>query len=490
MNTPATSIPAKSCWFAGGLRHAALAFAAILLGACATPGVKSRAASQGAPLPVLAAAGALSETRGEKLLDSRLDPADQNDPHIAELIAAFRDQANAPLVAGNKLTLLIDGPQTLAAIRKAMAAAQHHIHVETYIFADDEVGREFRDLLIERSRAGLEVRVLYDAVGSVTTPGSFFETMRAAGVEVREFRPLDPVRTPLAWKINNRDHRKIVVIDGIKAFTGGINISATYASSSTARPGPTMGVDEAWRDTHVEIDGPVAAQFQALFLATWTRAGGTLAADKAEEKLPEGKTRNTKDSLAYFPQIAPRGSEVVAAVASDGDDRGETAIYATYLTAIQHATQRIWLTNAYFAPNKELRAALIAAVKRGVDVRLIVPGFTDSGLILHASRSTFDELLGGGVRIYEQRYALLHAKTAVIDTALSMVGSANLDMRSFLHNNEVNAVIVGSGFARRLEQTFERDLKDTKELRLAEWRKRPWLDKMKEFGSSLFGYWL
>lgn len=450
-----------------------------LLSACATPTVKARSTEAGAAPPVLATGGALSEGRSERLIDSRLQAgAKQGDAdnadHVRALIDEFRNQADAPLVAGNRITLLIDGPQTLAAIRKAITAAKHHVHVETYIFGDDEVGRDFSELLIARRRAGVEVRVLYDAVGSVTTPGTFFDAMREAGVEVYAFRPLNPVRTPLTWKLNNRDHRKIVVVDGRIAFTGGINISSTYASSSRNRPGPQAGRDEGWRDTHVEIEGPVAMQFQALFFSTWTRAGG---------KVPP-------DSQRYFPTIAPVGGELVAAVASDSDDSSETAIYATYLTSIQHATRRIWLTNAYFAPNKEMRTALIEAVQRGVDVRLIVPGFTDSGLILHASRASFDELLSGGVRIYEQRYALLHAKTAVIDTALSMVGSANLDMRSFLHNNEVNAVIVGTGFAQRLEQTFERDLKDSKELQLEQWRKRPWLNKLKEMGSSLFGYWL
>lgn len=464
--------------FTSLLRRLSPALICALLAACATPGIKSREQREGPTPPVLAATGALSVARGDRLIDSRLDGAEQDDPHVRELIEAFRDQANAPIVSGNKVTLLIDGPQTLAAIRKAIAEAKHHVHVETYIFADDEVGREFRDLLIERRRAGVEVRVLYDAVGSLTTPGAFFDAMREAGVEVREFRPLDPVRTPLTWKVNNRDHRKIVVVDGTKAFTGGINISSTYASSSRSRPGPKAGVDQAWRDTHVEMDGPIAAQFQALFLGTWTRAGGELA------------TPGDKPAPDYFPPIPPQGSELVAAVASDGDDTGETAIYATYLTAIQHATQRIWLTNAYFAPNEELRSALIAAAQRGVDVRLIVPGFTDSRLIFYASRASFDQLLGGGVRIFEQRYALLHAKTAVIDSALSMVGSANLDMRSFLHNNEVNAVIVGSAFARRLEETFERDLKDTKEQKLTDWRNRPFMDKVKEFSSSLFGYFL
>ena len=446
------------------------AFAALLT-SCASPQVRTLQPSESIGAAVVTATGAISGTRAERIVGRRLGPRDED---ARTLIEAFQAQAEAPLVAGNRVKLLIDGPQTLAAIRAAIKGARSSVHVETYIFADDEVGQQFADLLIARRQAGLEVRVLYDAVGSMTTPARFFKRMRDAGVEVREFRPLDPIRTPLAWKINNRDHRKIVVVDGSKAFTGGINISSTYESSSATRPGPKQGVDSAWRDTHVELDGPVAAQFQALFLSTWTRAGG--------------KIDESRGSL--FPQIATQGNELVAAVASDADDKSETRIYASYLAAVRHASTRIWLTNAYFAPNKEFRRALIDAAKRGVDVRLIVPGFTDSGLILYASRSTFDELLAGGVRIYEQRYALLHAKTAVFDTALSLVGSANLDMRSFLHNNEVNAVVVGHEFAERMENVFERDLKDTRELHLESWRKRPFMDKLKERGSRLFSYWL
>jgi cardiolipin synthase len=175
---------------------------------------------------------------------------------------------------------------------------------------------------------------------------------------------------------------------------------------------------------------------------------------------------------------------------TNGGDSDETTIYNTYTAAIGHASRRLWMTQAYFAPDPALRRALIAAAVRGVDVRVIVPSFSDSALIFYASRKDYDELLKGGVRIYEQRYAMLHAKTIVIDTALSMVGSANFDIRSFLHNNEVNAVIVGSEFAERMEALFDRDLHDTRELKLENWRKRPWLDRFKEFTSSLFSYWL
>jgi cardiolipin synthase len=454
------------------LQRLALALLCSLCTSCAAPQVHEGTNKA----PVLAAHGPLSPRRSEQVVAARLD-APQDNEHVHQLIDAFREQARTPLAAGNRVRLLVDGPQTLTAIRAAVEAASHHVHVETYIFADDEVGRAFRDLLIERRRAGIQVRVLYDGIGSVTTPPSFFAAMTEAGIEVRQFRPPDPVRTPLAWRINNRDHRKIVVVDGRTAFTGGINISSTYASSSSARPGPEQGQEEAWRDTHVQIDGPVAAQFQALFFETWTRAGGSADVSATE-------------SARLFPKVEPIGTDLVAAVATRGGDHGETTIYATYYATIQHASQRLWMTQAYFAPNKQLREALIAAAKRGVDVRLIVPGFTDSSLIFYASRASYEELLAGGVRIYEQRFALLHAKTVVIDTALSTVGSANFDMRSFLHNNEVNAVVVGTEFAQQMEALFLRDLKDSHELQLDSWRERPLLDKLRELGSNLFSYWL
>ena len=417
-------------------------------------------------------AGVLPPRASERAVDQRLDDRVETE-HVREMLDAFRERADAPLVAGNRVALLVDGPQTLRAIRSAIENARHHVHLETYIFSDDEVGRALRELLIRRRQDGIEVRVLYDAIGSVTTPAAFFAPLQQAGVEVLQFRPLNPTRT-VPWKINNRDHRKIVVVDGRVAFTGGINISSTYASASTSRPGPETGREEAWRDTHVQIEGPVAAQFQTLFLQTWERAGGSIDGGSAQ----------------YFPPLAPSGAELVAVVATSGGDRTETTIYDTYAAAIGHASRRLWLTQAYFAPDSGLRRALIDAAGRGVDVRIIVPSFSDSGLIFHASRKDYDELLAGGVRIYEQRYAMLHAKSMVIDTALSMVGSANFDMRSFLHNNEVNAVVVGSEFAQRMEALYERDLRDTRELQLQSWRQRPWLDRAKELASSLFSYWL
>jgi cardiolipin synthase len=443
-----------------------------LTAACASPHVKDAASEKA---PIVAPGGvALSAARAERLLDQRLDPSTDN-AHVRELLDAFRTQSQTPLVAGNRVNLLIDGPQTLDAIRRAIAQARHHVHVETYIFADDDVGRAFRDLLLERRRAGVEIRVLYDGVGSLATPAEFFEPLGAAGAEVRQFRPPDPVRTPLVWKVNNRDHRKIVVVDGRIAFTGGINISSTYASSSRTKPGPEAGREEAWRDTHVQIEGPVTAQFQTLFFESWAHAADDNEAPPDER---------------YFPAIAPVGQDLVAAVATRGGDEELSAIYGTYVATIRHASERLWMTQAYFAPNGKLLQELIAAAQRGVDVRIVLPGFTDSSLIFHASRSTYEQLLAGGVKLYEQRDALLHAKTLVIDGALSMVGSSNFDMRSFLHNNEVNAVVVGSDFAQRMEQVFERDVAGAAEIRLEAWRERSLAEKIKEFAASMFSYWL
>jgi cardiolipin synthase len=274
--------------------------------------------------------------------------------------------------------------------------------------------------------------------------------------------------------MNTRDHRKIIVVDGVIGFTGGINVSAAYSQSSTSKPGPEAGLSEGWRDTHVRIEGPAVAQLQALFLSTWVRAGG-----QVDTQSPD-----------LYPPAKQAGRDPVAIVASEGEDTTEASVYATYLAVVKLATRRIWLTQAYFAPNQEFRTALLDAVKRGVDVRIVVPGFTDSGLIFHAARAYYDELLSGGIRLFEQRDALVHAKTAVVDGIVSTVGSANLDMRSFVHNNEANAITISRDFGQVLERAFERDLKASKELTLAEWRHRGLIPRIKETGSSLFSYWL
>lgn len=452
----------------------AVAFSSLLLASCATQNVRTQAVPR-TLLPIVTAQGNVAPDAAEALLDSSLGNRADN-ASVRGLINDVRRNATSPLAADNRVTLLIDGPQTFGAMRTAIEAARRTLHLETYIFSHDELGDSISELLIRKHREGVEVRVIYDAIGSIDTPDSFFDHLREGGVEVREFRPLNPVKTPFLWKINNRDHRKILIVDGAVGFTGGMNISATYESASSSRPGPTKGVDEGWRDTQVRIEGPAVAQLQKLFLDIWNRA--------ADDEQP------TQCDEACYPPPKHAGEQLVTIVANDGDSAKDRSLYATYMSAFAHASRRIWITQAYFAPNEALLAALSKAVKRGVDVRLIVPGFTDSGLILHASRHSFGRLLKSGVHIYERRDALLHAKTAVIDGVLSVVGSANLDMRSFVHNNEVNAIVISRDFGRQMEQMFERDETAARALNIHSWRRRSMLEKMKEFGASLLGYWL
>lgn len=436
-------------------------------------------AQAAAPQPIVTTKGAVPEAKDDTLLlQAARESTSTNRTQLLKLTDAVRRSLNAPLASGNQVTALIDGPATFKAIDSAIAGAHRHVHVETYIFADDDLGKQFANLLIQKRQQGVEVRLIYDAIGSITTPAKFFDDLATAGVEVAKFRPLNPAKT-LLWRFHNRDHRKIIVVDGRVAFTGGMNISGAYSSSSSSKPGPEQGLKSGWRDTHVQIAGPAVHQFQALFLDTWSQLVGKIRGAKFKNQPAE-----------YYPVMEPVGDDLVSAVGSNGVRQKDEAIYSAYLSAIRNSSKRVWITQAYFAPPAQLRDAMIEAVKRGVDIRVVVPGFTDSKLVYYASRSEYERLLRGGIRLYEQRDALLHAKTAVVDDALVFIGSANLDYRSFLHNNEVTAVIVGRDTTERMKSLYERDENQGKELKLAEWKLRPSGEKIKESLSSLAKFWL
>jgi cardiolipin synthase A/B len=423
--------------------------------------------------PIVARQRELSEDAGDKALQSALAQY-KDDAAVRELVDSVRRYSSAPLTTGNRVSILIDGPQTYSAIEAALRAARHNIHIETFIFGAGDVGQRFADLLAQKRREGIEVRVLYDSLGSRETPREFFDSLRQQDVEVREFRPMNLVKTPEVWTLHQRDHRKIIVVDGQVGFTGGINIDSTYASASTSRPGPERGLEDGWRDTHIQIRGPAVKQLQTLFAESWQQAG--------ERTEFEGHD-------AYFPTIASAGGDLVTIVANDSesDDR---SLYGTYLAAFTCSTQRLWLTHAYFAPNEELLTAMIDAAQRGVDVRLIVPSFTDSHVVLKATQATFTRLLKAGVHIYELKDALLHAKSVVIDGAVSIIGSSNLDMRSFLHNDEVNAIVISRDTARGMEQVFLRDQQAARPVELDRWQRRSVWQRMKEFFVNMFSYWI
>ena len=449
----------------------------LALTACGSlPTIAPGAARFSPPPLVQGTHGPLSAARSQQVIEKLKGDnpqANQLDRHLA-LEQAISD---SPISAGNRVRLLENGPATYRAMLAAIAGARSSINMESYIFEDDEVGQRFADALLARQARGVQVNLVYDSVGTLGTKPGFFERLTAAGINVVEFNPINPLEAKAGWELNQRDHRKLLVVDGKVAFLGGINVSNVYSGgsfsrASAARPAPGSAASKAWRDTDLQVEGPVVAEFQKLFMETWEKQKGA----------PLVQAR-------YFPPLERQGGDVVHAIGSSPDDP-YSLIYATLISAIENSQTEVWLTNAYFVPDPQLRAALKSAVARGVDVRLVLPGSTDSSLVFHAGRSYYDELLTAGIKIYERSGVLLHAKTAVIDGVWSTVGSTNLDWRSFLHNQELNAVVLGAEFGDQMRAAFEADVAQSKPIALAEWRSRPVSLRMKEFASRCWQYWL
>ncbi len=397
-------------------------------------------------------------------------------PDLKALAVLEERATSVPLYAGNKVTLLFDGPVTMKEMMAAARGATTSINLETYIFDQDPIGQEFADLLIEKQRQGVTVNVLYDAVGTLGVPQAFFDRMRAAGVHLVAFNPVNPAARKGKWEINNRDHRKLMVVDGKIAFTGGINISSTYANSSffRSKQRPVPDGDHSkigWRDTHVKIEGPAVSALQWSFVNNWVR--------QEAGDLPD---------VDYFPTLYAAGDKLVRVLASDPGAGFE--IYKSLLLAINESKKSIHLTAAYFVPDQQTVDALAAAARRGVDVQLVLPGVSDHGLVFHAGRNFYEPLLAAGVKIFQLQVAVLHAKTAVIDGAWSTIGSANIDRRSFIHNYELNVVVVDPAFGADMESAFQEDLRSSKEITLDAWRRRPWSDRIKELAARVTEYWI
>ena len=455
------------------------ASATLSLSACVTlhetPPANMPSAPPAKPVEFDTANGPVSAQKSGQIIQSLKSETGDTDilkKHLALEEAINRD---SPLVLGNKLTLLQDGPATYKAMFAAIRAAKDTINLETYIFEDGEIGTEFADMLLAKQASGVQVNVIYDSVGCLDTPKEFFERLRNSGMQVLEFNPINPANVhKKKWLLNNRDHRKLLVVDGRTAFLGGINISEAYSSGSSAKPVKKKDgkTETGWRDTQLQIEGPVVAELQKDFMDTWARQKGPV--------LPR---RN------YFPKLATRGNEIVRAIASESEEPA-SPIYLTLLSAIDHAERSVHLTNAYFVPDPQLINALTGAARRGVDVQLILPGKTDSWAVFHAGRSHYAELLRAGVRIYERRDAVLHAKTATIDGVWATIGSTNLDWRSYLHNDEINAVILGPEFSRQMEAMFAKDRAAAKAIDPGQWQRRSPLLHVEEWLARRFEYWL
>jgi cardiolipin synthase len=376
-----------------------------------------------------------------------------------------------PLLAGNKVTLLLDGPSTYKSMYAAIGEAKNHVNMEVYNIEDDEVGRRFMAALIKKQREGVQVNLIYDSLGSSNTPTNFFKPLLDSGANVLEFNPVNPLMLRKGWE-PGRDHRKLLVVDGQIAFLGGVNINSSYSSGSFTSSKPRTKGTQPWRDTHLRIEGPAVSEFQKLFRATWEKQKGS-----------------SLKTASFFPQIGKRGEDIVRVIGSSPEET-YSQIYATLLSAINSAETYAYITSAYFVPDSQLLEALKSAARREVDVRLLLPGKTDSNLAFYASHSYYDELLSAGVKIYERQDALLHAKTVLIDGVWSTVGSTNLDWLSFLHNQEINAVILGPEFSAQMRAIFDRDIELSTLITLEQWRRRPLAMRIKEFASRLWARWI
>ncbi len=363
------------------------------------------------------------------------------------------------IMDGNRATELINGDQIFPAMLKSIRAAKKTVLFETYIYWSGDIGNEFADALSERAKAGVKVHVLLDWVGSAKIDDAVTDKMKAAGVEVEKFHPL---RWYNLGRMNNRTHRKLLIVDGHTGYTGGVGIAPIWTGH---------GQDpDHWRDSHYRIEGPVVAQMQSVMLDNWAKTTG---------KVLHG--------VDYFPPPQTVGSESAQMFASSPNG-GSESMLMMYLLAITAATRSIDLSSAYFVPDDITRDAIVAARKRGVRVRIITPGENmDAETVRRASRGLWGELLEAGVEMYEYQPTMYHCKVMIVDGKMTSVGSTNFDVRSFRLNDEANLNVYDAGFAARQTGVFEQDLKQARRITFEQWKARPFMSKVHEHFWALFG---
>lgn len=391
---------------------------------------------------------------------------------LAALARVASSAGDGPPRPSQRVRLFGDGDSTYAAIEAAVAKAREQIHIEYYIYEPDAVGVRLRDALVVRARAGVAVRVLVDALGSKNAGTRFWQPLCDAGGEVRYFNPLRLLRLQ-PGTLNFRTHRKIVVIDGLHAFTGGINVSAGNSALSSG--------GSAWRDTHIEFVGAPAMDLQLVFLEDWLFAGTanniSVGRDRALIQAPT-------DIQRWFP-APPAADGPWVQIIDSGPDEPTPDIHRFFFTAMASARRRLWITTPYFVPDEPIITALVTAAARGVDVRIIVPRQGDSRLVTAAASTFADEVAAEGVKVYEYQPRMIHAKTIVVDDELAIVGTANMDNRSFRLNFEVIAAIYDREVAAELAMMFESDLKLTAPVR-PETRSRGFVPRVLASAARLF----
>jgi cardiolipin synthase len=379
-----------------------------------------------------------------------LDESNANVKSNKELAFMLLKETLSPLTANNSVKLLVNGENKFPEVIRALKEAKNHIHLEYYIYEDDEIGRMIEHVLIEKAKEGIDVRFIYDDFGSRSIRRTLAHRLNENGVKAFPFLRIYFIA--LANRINYRNHRKIIVIDGQTAFVGGINVDDRYINKENNNK-------TYWRDTHLRIDGPGVQYLQYLFLCDWNFC--------ASSKL--------HPNTHFFPlqnSIKARDNKVVQ-IAASGPDSEAPAILFSILQAISLATNEILITTPYLIPGESLLDALIIASLGGVSVKLLVPGNSDSLLVNAAARSYYGDLLKRGVEIYQYTKGFVHAKTMVTDSKIAMVGTANMDSRSFDLNFEVNAIVYDSGIASELRDIFYEDIKNAEKIDAKAWRNRP-----------------
>jgi len=391
--------------------------------------------------------GGCAQVRPPQIVPT-LDMAD------AAFVPTVEAYADAPVVHGNRVDVLLNGDELFPAELVAIRAARRTITYEQYFWHEGRVATEFVDAFTERCRAGVAVHILLDGFGALRISRASTSRLRDAGCAVAVFRPL---RIPVPARVDNRNHRRVLVVDGRVGFTGGAGLSDKWEGNGRS--------PEHWRDTGVRVTGPVVRYLQGAFVDKWLEATGVMLGGDP-----------------YFPRLDPLG-EVDAQVIASAPATGDFTVYSALLLAIAAARHTIFITNPYFVPDPPMREALLAAVARGVRVVVLLPGKIDFNVVRRVSRHSLGPLLRGGVEVYEYDAGLLHAKTMVVDGIWSTVGTTNLDPRSLGLNAEVNLVMYDAAVAARLERDFAADVRYSRRLDYVRWRTRPMWQRLLEWVS-------
>ena len=435
----------------------------MLAGCASVPHVDENIAPVTTKPEIIGARGPLTAQQSKALLD-RITTERGDLGMLQRHLAIEEAVAETPIIAGNHTQILRDGPASFRAMFRAIQSATNHINLEYFIFEDVESdGMHIGDLLIDKRQAGVAVNIIYDSYGSKATPDAFFDRLKMAGINVIEYNPTNPFEAKAGYAPNQRDHRKILIVDGATAIVGGVNLSATFQSTTSGSSGLSGSEPvEHWRDTDIEIEGPVVAQLQTLFLDTWSRQKGPPLAD-----------------ANWFPMIPVKGTSVARFVGS-APEKETPRYYITLLSAIYNAEENIRISTAYFVPTPQEMEALVGAAQRGVDVRLLLPDQSDSKLSIAVGHSHYSELLKAGVKIYETHDMILHSKTVVVDGVWAAIGSSNFDHRSVLFNDEVDVVVLGSETGMELETMFDDDQRGASAIDMNAWKNRSLFQRLTE----------